>query len=99
MNTCLIRQKGFEDELSRQRADSERIKSEKNEKIDRLQTELDQATDKIGELQDDVDQKQLEGSRSKSKPWPNESLTDLTLIGKFSGYELGRFLENSSKYG
>ena len=58
--------KGFEDELSRQRADSERIKSEKNEKIDRLQTELDQATDKIGELQDDVDQKQLEGSRSKS---------------------------------
>ena len=61
----VIRRKGFEDELSRQRADSERIKSEKNEKIDRLQTELDQATDKIGELQDDVDQKQLEGSRSK----------------------------------
>ena len=65
MIKCLIRQKGFEDELSRQRADSERIKSEKNEKIDRLQTELDQATDKIGELQDDVDQKQLEGPRSK----------------------------------
>ena len=61
----VIRRKGFEDELSRQRADSERIKSEKNEKIDRLQTELDQATDKIGELQDDVDQKQLEESRSK----------------------------------
>ena len=61
----LIRRKGFEDELSRQRADSERIKSEKNEKIDRLQTELDQATDKIGELQDDVDQKQLEESGSK----------------------------------
>ena len=61
----VIRLKGFEDELSRQRADSERIKSEKNEKIDRLQTELDQATDKIGELQDDVDQKQLEESRSK----------------------------------
>ena len=59
-------EKGFEDELSRQRADSERIKSEKNEKIDRLQTELDQATDKIGELQDDVDQKQLEGPRSKT---------------------------------
>ena len=52
--------------MSRQRADSERIKSEKNEKIDRLQTELDQATDKIGELQDDVDQKQLEGPRSKT---------------------------------
>ena len=61
----VIRRKGFEDELSRQRADSERIKSEKNEKIDRLQTELDQATDKIGELQDDVDQKQLEESGSK----------------------------------
>ena len=51
--------------MSRQRADSERIKSEKNEKIERLQTELDQATDKIGELQDDVDQKQIEESRSK----------------------------------
>jgi len=51
---------GFEDELTRQRSESEKIQNERNQKMERLEAEIDVAEEKIQLMSDELDKKHLQ---------------------------------------
>ena len=52
---------GFEDELSHKKMESESIKKEKTEKLEKLEMEVELAQENNAKLQDQIDAKQSQG--------------------------------------
>ena len=51
---------GFEDELTKQRKESEKLQNERNTKMERLEAEIDVAEEKIQQISDELDKKHVE---------------------------------------